>query len=135
MMKMINTANSPTDKSSLWGCILQFGLLSDEKYTQRAGAAVAGDGAAGIGFVSGCEVTVLTYSLHNGSVAFVVNGSFGDEENIALDILPFCQAVLNVHTQRLCKVAAVLLNNAHLTVFDFDAGLQVQQIGTQCLSG
>ena len=100
-------------------------LLSDEQHAQGAGAAVAGNGAAGIGFVNGLEFAVLGNSLHDGGMAIVGDGRVSDEQNIAHEILTVSQTLFDIACQALSIVATVFLANAHLAVFNLNAGLQV----------
>ena len=101
-------------------------LLANEQHTQRAGAAVAGNGAAGIGLVGGLEVAVLINGIHNSGISIVADGGLGNEENIPGQIVPISQTVTNVHGQALVEIATVLLDHGHLTALDLDAGLQKQ---------
>ena len=96
---------------------------------------MAGDGAAGISFVNGFEVAVGIHSVLNCGILIIGNHGLGDKDLGAVNIFPLGDLVLNVGRQGLDESAAVFLANAHLAVADLNAGLQVQQIGTESRGG
>ena len=106
-------------------------LLTDEQDTQGAGAAVAGDGAAGISFIDIVKMAVLCNGCLDGGIALVGYGGLGDKQGAVVQILTTGEAILNIACQALVVLTAILLHNAHLAVTNFNAGLQVQQVCAQ----
>ena len=115
--------------------ILHLTLFSDEQDAQSAGAAVAGDGASGGGFHNRLEDVQGLYCLADLGHGLVGDTGEGQESGMGVDILTALQALLDVGREGLGEVATVFLANGHLSVLDFDAGLQIQQVGAQCGCG
>ena len=97
-------------------------LLSDEQNTQGSGTTVAGNGAAGSGFINGVKMTVLVDGVLDSGQAFVGNGGICQEQFIPDDVLPISQTILNIGSEALGIIATILLHNAHLTVTNLNAG-------------
>ena len=119
------------DKNRRSNCCGDRNLFANKDDTQRAGATVAGNGAACDSFIGILEIAVLLGSVDNSCVGFLVNYGAGNEKGIRVNIFATFQPLLNIVYKTLGVVAAILLANAHLAILDFNAGLQVQQVGAQ----
>ena len=69
--------------------------------------------------------------FHNTGVAFITDNSLCHEQGSTVNVIPVSKAVLYIGGQAFGEIAAVFFYNGHLTVTDFDTGLQGQQIGTK----
>ena len=92
---------------------------------------MAGYGAACLAFYNSVKLGTKGNGIPHSIQTLVGNGSVGDKQQIVNNILTLEQTVLDIVFQALGIVAPVLLDYAHLTTLDLNAGLQIQQVCAQ----
>ena len=97
----------------------------DVKDTQTTLAAVAGDGAAGIGVIDMFKLHTLADGAVNRFADHLRHRRMGDENALRKDVRRVPQTVAHVILHTLDVIAAVFFRHNHLIVHHFDAGLEL----------
>ena len=101
------------------------GVLSDKEYAKCVSSAMGGYGTARAGYHNVLKDAVGFYLLDTSVDDLRVASCMGNENVLCAEVCAVTDAVLNVHRKNACKVAAVLLGNAHFTALNCDAGLEI----------
>ena len=97
----------------------------DVEDAQAALAAVAGDGAAGIGVIDMFKLHTLADGAVNRFADHLRHRRMGDENALRKDVRRVPQTVAHVILHTLDVVAAVFFCHDHFVVHHFNAGLEL----------